>query len=98
MYENKYIKSKKIVYNNRINTNFHDNKIPEDNEYYTCLSVILLNSVLRIDNEYYPQIFLEECKYDAKKKKTMNATNEEFNLDESDNEFDNDKCNESDED
>ena len=45
------------IYNNRINTNFLGNKIPEDNEYYTCLSVILLDSVVKIDNDYYPQIF-----------------------------------------
>ena len=44
--------------NNRINTNFHGNEILEENKYYTCLSVILLDSVVKIDNDYYPQIFL----------------------------------------
>ena len=71
--------------------------MPEENEYYTCLSVILLDSLVKIDNDYYPQIFVEECKYAVKKKKIMNTINEELNLDESDDESDNDKSNESDE-
>ena len=86
------------IYNNRTNTNFHGNKIPEDNEYYICLSVILLDSAVKIDNYYYPQIFLEEPKYAVKKKKIMDTINEELNLDKSDYESDNDKSNEPDED
>ena len=41
------------------------NIIPKDNEYCSCLSVsdsIFVNS----DKEFYPQIFLEECKYAIK--------------------------------
>ena len=41
MYDNKYIKPKIKMCNNRINTSFYGNKIPEDNEYCACLSVIL---------------------------------------------------------
>ena len=63
MYNNKYIKTKIKIYNNRINTNFENNKIPENNEYCTCLSVILLDSIVKIENDYYPQIFLEESEY-----------------------------------
>ena len=74
------------IYNNRINTSFVGNKIPEDNEYYTCLSVILLDSVVKIDNDYYPQIFLKECKYAVKKKQVINTNNGELNLDETDDE------------
>ena len=74
------------IYNNRINTNFVGNTIPEDKEYYTCLSVILLDSVVKIDNDYYPQIFLKECKYAVKKKKVINTNNGELNLDEPDDE------------
>ena len=66
-------------------------KKTEDNEYCTCLSVILLDSVIKIDNNYYPQIVLEECKYAVKKKKRMNTINDEVNLDESDDKPDNDQ-------
>ena len=55
VYNDKYIKTKIKIYNNRINTNFYGNKIPEDNKYCTCLSVIL-DSVVNVDKEY-PEIF-----------------------------------------
>ena len=29
----------------------------------SCLEVILLDSALKIDDNYYPQVFLKECKY-----------------------------------
>ena len=38
----KYIKTKTNIYNNRVYTSFQYNRIPKDNEYCTCLSVILL--------------------------------------------------------
>ena len=44
--------------------------MPEGNECCTCLSMISLDSVVKINNDYYPQIFLEECKYAIKKKKS----------------------------
>ena len=43
------------------------------------------------------EYFSEECKYAVKKKKIMNAINEELNLDEYGDEFDNDNSKESDE-
>ena len=62
VYDNKYIKTKIKIYDNKTKTDFYSNKIPEDNEYCTYLSVILLDSVVKIDDNYYPQIFLGECK------------------------------------
>ena len=43
-------------------------------------------------------MFLEELKCAVKKKNMINSVNEVLNLDESDDEFDDDKSNESDED
>ena len=51
-------------------------KKKKKDEYRTCLSVLLSYSVVKTDNYYYPQIFLQECKYAIKKKKKINATNE----------------------
>ena len=85
VYNDKYINKIK-TYNNRLYTNFQYNEIPKDNEYCTCLSVILLDSVVKTDNDYYPQIFLEEGKYPIKKKKITNKNNEELELSESDDE------------
>ena len=87
MYNDKYIKTKS--YYNRLYKNFNYNKIPKDNEYGACLSAILLDSTfVNSDKEYYPQIYLEECKYAIKRKKVMNTVNEELGLRESDNKFD----------
>ena len=62
------------IYNNRMYTNFQYNKIPKDNEYCACLSVMLLDSiVVNTDKKCYTQIFLE-CKYAVKKNK-----NNEYN-------------------
>ena len=70
MCNDEYIKTKIKIYNDKVYANFQHNKIPKDNEYCTCLSVILLDSIfVNSDKEYYPQIFLEECKYAIKNKK-----------------------------
>ena len=58
--------------------------MPEDNECCACLSVVLLDSTVNVAEKYYPQIFLEECKYAVKKKKIINSINEKLNLHESD--------------
>ena len=48
-------------------TNFQHNIIAKDNEYCVCFSVMLLDSIFNnSDKEYYPQIFLQECKYAIK--------------------------------
>ena len=89
VYNDKYIKTKIKIYNDKVYTNFQHNKIPKDNEYCACLSVILLDSIFVNSNkEYYPQIFLEECKYAIKVKKIVNAINEDLKLNESDDESD----------
>ena len=36
---------------------------------FICLSVILIDSVFRTSKSYYPQVFLEYCKYAVKEKK-----------------------------
>ena len=78
MYNDRYIKTKIKIYNDRVYTNFQHNKIPKENESCTCLSAILLDSnFVNSDKEYYPQILLEECKYAIKNKKIINTTNED---------------------
>ena len=66
IYENKYIKAKVREFNGNIKTNFLGNDIPKENMYYTCIACINLDSVLKIDKLYYPQVYLEECKYKLK--------------------------------
>ena len=45
--------------------------MPNESFESVCLSVILLNSVYKKDNKYYPQVLLEECKYAVKEKKDL---------------------------
>ena len=67
VYNDKYIKTKIKIYNDRVYTNFQHNKIPKDNEYYACFSAILLDSIFF--NSDKAQRFLEEFKYAIKLKK-----------------------------
>ena len=93
----KYIKTKIKSYGDKINTNFQDKIIPKENTSYKCLSLIILDSVIRANKKYYPQTLLEECKYEIKKNKMENLINDDLSSsDESDNESDNEFDNGSD--
>ena len=95
----KHIKAKINLYGDKINTNFQGKKIPKENASYKCLSLIMLDSVIRANKKYYPQTLLQECKYVIKKNKMENLVNDDLDLsssDESDNESDNEFDNETD--
>ena len=47
VYNEKYIKTKIKSYDWKINTNFHNNKIPKEGSQCICLSVILIDSVYK---------------------------------------------------
>ena len=61
--DDKYIKTKIKTYADSIIINFHNKKIPKKKLPCKCLSVIMLDSAIESDAKYYPQTFLEECKY-----------------------------------
>ena len=56
VYNEKHLKAKIKSYNGKINTNFHNNKIPKEGSQCICLSVTLIDSVWRTGSNYYPQI------------------------------------------
>ena len=64
----KYIETKIKMYEDKVNTNFQGKRVPKENASYKCLSLIMLDSNIRVNEKYYPQILLEECKYIIKKK------------------------------
>ena len=77
VYNNKYINTKIRSYNNDIMTNFHDidnknNKLPEKNKPDRCMSLILLDSIIKISKKYYPQTLLQECVYKLINRKVEN--------------------------
>ena len=99
----KYIKTKIKIYAGSMITNFQSNKIPKEKAPRKCLSIIMLDSVIKAKKKYYPQTLLEECKYEQEKIKMENLIDDDLeksSSDESDSESDNDndkynnECNE----
>ena len=43
--------------------------MPKENEHYTCIVCITIDSVMRMEKKNYLQVYLEECKYKIKKTK-----------------------------
>ena len=70
VYVEKYIKAKVKEFNGLIKTNFLGDKITKESMHYACIACITIDSVMRMENKNYPQVFLEECKYKIKKTKT----------------------------
>ena len=86
-YDDKYIKTKIKTYADIIITNFHNKKMPKEKVPCKCLSIIMLDSVIESDEKYYPQTFLEECKYVQEKIKFENYIDEELDSDSNDDNY-----------
>ena len=80
----KYIKTKIKIYAGSVITNVHGKKIPKEKAPCKCLSIIVLDSVIKSNKKYYPQTFLEECKYVQEKIKTENHIHDNLEKSESD--------------
>ena len=79
--DDKYIKTKIKTYADSIITNFYNKKMPKEKVPCKSLSIIMLDSVIESDEKFYPQTFLEECKYLQKKIKFENYIDEELDSD-----------------
>ena len=58
--------------------------MPKEKAPCKCLSIIMLDSVIKANKKYYPQTLLEECKYVQEKIKTENYIDEDLEKSESD--------------
>ena len=67
VYDEKYMKAKVREFNGVIKTNFLSDEVPKENEHYTCIACITIDSVMRMEKKNYLQVYLEECKYRMKK-------------------------------
>ena len=74
--DDKYIKTKIKIYADSMVTNFHNTKMPKEKTPCKCLSIIMTDSVIKANEKYYPQTFLEECKYVQEKTKIENHIDE----------------------
>ena len=77
------------MYEDRVTTDFQGKEVPKEDASYKCLSLIVLDFVIRVSKNYYPQTLLEECKYVIRKNKMENLINDGLDLSSSDNETDN---------
>ena len=93
--DDKYIKTKIKIYADSIITNFHNKKMPKEKAPCKCLSIIMIDSVIKTNKKYYPQTLLEECKYVQEKIKTENYIDEDLEKsdsnDETESDIDNDE-------
>ena len=77
--DDKCIKTKIKIYADNIITNFHNKKMPKEKAPCKCISIILIDSVIKI----------EECKYIQEKIKIENYIDEDLEDSEFDSDFNN---------
>ena len=82
--DDKYIKAKIKTYAGSIITNFHNKKMPKEKAPCKCLSIIMIDSVIKANKKYDPQTLLEECKYIQGKIKIVNYIDDDLVDSESD--------------
>ena len=85
----KYILAKLKIFGKKNLTTFNNNIVPIEKNHYICIPAIDIDSVLKIDKKAYPQVYLEECKYELKKRKVVSFIDSE-NIDDSDSDIDSD--------
>ena len=82
--DDKYIKTNIKIYAGSMITNFHNKKVLKEKAPCKCLSIIMLDSVIKANKKYYPQTLSEECKYVQEKIKIENFIDDDLEKSESD--------------
>ena len=52
--------------------------MPKEKAPYKRLSIIMLDSVIKVKKKYYPQKLLKECKYDQEKIRIGNLIDDDL--------------------
>ena len=84
---NRIVISKEVAYGTKNSIkylNFQGKETPKGDSSYKCLLLIMLDSVVKVGKKYYPQVFLEECKYVKRKNKMFNYINDDLEMTSSD--------------
>ena len=55
----KYIKTKIKIYDGSVNRNFQSKGVPKEKASFKCLSIIMLDSVVKTKKKHYPQTLLD---------------------------------------
>ena len=56
----KYITTKTKIYAGSIITNFHNKKMSKEIALCKCLSILMIDSVIRVNKKYYPETLLQK--------------------------------------
>lgn len=67
VYDKKHRKTNVKFCNDKITTNFHCDGVSKEHSHFILLSAILIDYVLNMGKKYYPEAFLEECRYALEK-------------------------------
>ena len=73
-----YINTKIKIVRENVCINFYGKLMQKKPLAYKCLSLIMVDFVIKISNKYYSKILLKECKYKAKYYKTECNINYDF--------------------
>ena len=82
--DDKYIKTKIKIYAGSMITNFHNKKMSKEKALSKCLSIIMLDSVIKANNRIILKTFLKECKDVQEKIKIENHIDEDLDSDSND--------------
>ena len=77
-HNDKYIKTKIKIYAGSMITNFQSKKMPKEKPLCKCLSIIMLDSVIKAEKKYYAQTLLEKRKYEQEKIKMGNLIDDDL--------------------
>ena len=64
-----------------IKTLFDGDEIPKERIEYVCIPCITIDTVLKIAKKWYPQVYLEQCKYKVKKREMKNLIDYDLDSD-----------------
>ena len=81
VYDETYIKANLRESNDVIKTKFLGDEVPKENMHYTCIACITIDSVMRMEKKYHPQVYLEESKYRINKIQMSKFINTELKSD-----------------
>ena len=78
--KNNNVYRKLIIWKKHINISFHGQDIPQD-IYCNATPVLKIDSVYKQGKNYYPQIYVEECKYTDSENRQCNMLSDAENDD-----------------
>ena len=80
VYNEKILKTKLKSCGGSINIDFNCDKVSKEDSLCICQSVIVIDYVYKMNKNYYPQVFLEECKCKLKEKQITRYITEDIGI------------------